>query len=49
VNWYDQRVRVGLERKKIQGSPEFSDPKDVTRDYEAMLFDHYGRSGYWGA
>ncbi|MBN1837754.1 MAG: PRC-barrel domain-containing protein [Spirochaetales bacterium] len=48
VSWYDQRVRVDLERERIRSSPEFHEPEDVTRDYEALLFDHYGRSGYWG-
>jgi sporulation protein YlmC with PRC-barrel domain len=49
VNWYDRSVRVGLQRGQIESSPGFRDPKDVTREYEAMLFDHYGRPGYWGA
>jgi hypothetical protein len=48
VDWYEQRVHVSLERERIRSSPEFNEPADVTRDYEVLLFDHYGRSGYWG-
>lgn len=46
-DWAKSEVSVDLSQNIIKNSPEF-DPKDaVNRDYEAQLYDYYGRPVYW--
>ena len=48
VQWDTQQVTVGLSRDHIKNGPEFDASVPLDRDYEVRLFDHYGRSTYWG-
>jgi hypothetical protein len=41
-------VQIDLTKEEIKGSPEFDARKPVNREYEAVLYDYYGRPGYWG-
>ncbi len=43
VEWADSSVYFDLTRKSVEDSPELDPSKDVNRDYEAYLYDHYGR------
>lgn len=43
----DEMVHVDLLRETIKKSPEWSPEQPVNRDYEARLFDYYGRPVYW--
>jgi len=45
VSWEDSKVFVNLSRDAIEHSPEFTE--ELTRDYEAGLYKHYNRQGYW--
>ena len=47
VSWSEQKVFVNLTREAIKSSAEYEDATYPTRDYEASLYDHYGRNGYW--
>jgi uncharacterized protein YrrD len=47
VQWDTQQVTVGLSRDHIKNSPEFDPSVPLDREYEARLFDHYGRPTYW--
>ena len=46
VSWEDSKVFVNLSRDEIEQSPEFTDGI-LSRDYEAGLYKHYNRQGYW--
>jgi sporulation protein YlmC with PRC-barrel domain len=43
VEWADSSVYFDLTKESVRNSPEFDPSKPVDRDYEAYLYDHYGR------
>ena len=43
VEWADSSVHFDLTREAVENSPEFDPSKAVDRNYEAYLYDHYGR------
>ena len=47
VHWDTQTVTVDLTRGEVKNSPEFDPEKPVNREYEARLYDYYGRPRYW--
>ncbi len=47
VRWETTRVHVDLARETIERSPEFDPSTPVNREYEARLYDYYGRPVYW--
>jgi sporulation protein YlmC with PRC-barrel domain len=47
VSWSERKVVIDLSRQAIKLSPEFTDQSLLTRDYEASLYGHYNRKGYW--
>jgi hypothetical protein len=47
VSWEAGEVSIGLSREAIKAAPEFNDESLLTRDYEAGLYGHYNREGYW--
>jgi len=47
VSWNESKVFVNLPRETIKLSPEYTDESLLTRDYEAGLYHHYNRKGYW--
>lgn len=47
VSWGERKVVIDLTRQAIKLSPEFTDQSLVDRDYEASLYGHYNRKGYW--
>ena len=47
VSWIDAKVSIGLSREAIRQSPEYTSEVQITRDYEAGLYGHYQRDGYW--
>ena len=47
VSWMDSKVYVGLYRDAIQTAPLFVDSVPLTREYEDLLYRHYGRPPYW--
>lgn len=47
ISWRDQEFRVGLTKEKIRDSPPYEADDPVNREYEAVLYDYYGRPHYW--
>ncbi|MBK9166200.1 MAG: PRC-barrel domain-containing protein [Bryobacterales bacterium] len=47
IDWGDRLVHVRLHREDIKNSPEFDPNEPVNREYEARLYDYYGRPRYW--
>lgn len=47
VSWTDSTVYVGLSREAIQKGPEYDESAPITREYEDLLYDHYGLPPYW--
>ena len=47
MNWSDSRLYSGLSREAIQNAPEYVESVPVTREYENLLYTHYGRPPYW--
>lgn len=47
ISWGKRRVIVLLERDAIRSAPAYHRGTPITREYEARLFRHYGRTAYW--
>ncbi len=47
VKWDRRELFVALSGDAIRQSPQYTERLLVTREYEARLHHHYGRSGYW--
>lgn len=48
INWSESKVAVSATKESIKNSPPYNPDAPVNRDYEARLYDYYGRPGYWG-
>jgi hypothetical protein len=48
ISWDERKVHVDLSRSAIEKSPEWDPAAAVNREYEARLYDYYGRPAYWG-
>jgi hypothetical protein len=47
VSWAGGTVSVKLTRQAVKDAPAFDPVGTLTREDEARLHEHYGRSGYW--
>ena len=47
MSWVDARVTVDLTRKAIEEAPAYDPAKQLDREQEEGMHEHYGRSGYW--
>ena len=47
VSWEGSMVAVDLTREQVENSPEYDPSQPVNREYEARLYDYYGRPRYW--
>ena len=47
IEWAENMVSVHLSIKEIKESPEYDPTEPVNREYEALLYDFYGRPVYW--
>jgi hypothetical protein len=47
VSWAESKVYVGLSREAIKEAPEYIESRPITRQYENLLYFHYGRPPYW--
>ena len=47
IDWADRKVYVDLSRHEIKNSPEWTPSAAINREYEARLYDYYGRPVYW--
>lgn len=49
ISWAEKKVFVDLSRQAIRNSPDWNPSAPVDREYEARLYDHYGRPVYWNS
>jgi len=47
VDWAKEKAIVDLTREDVKNSPEYDPAAPVNREYEARLYDFYGRPKYW--
>lgn len=47
VDWPEHAVRVELSKETIRNSPQYEPGQPLDRQYEAELYDYYGRPYYW--
>ena len=47
ISWAEKKVFVDLSRQTIKNSPEWNATAPINREYEARLYDYYGRPVYW--
>ncbi len=47
VNWFQKIFSVSLYQELIKKAPEYDPLETLDRDYEADLFDTYGKPRYW--
>ncbi len=47
LDWQKGLLQVDLTREQIDKSPAFDASTPIDRQDERMLYDHYGRPGYW--
>jgi hypothetical protein len=47
VSWLSSKVYVAVSREAIQTAPEYVESSPITREYENLLYFHYGRPPYW--
>lgn len=47
IDWRDRSLSVEHSKDEIRGSPPYAPNQPVNRQYEARLYDYYGRRKYW--
>jgi hypothetical protein len=47
IDWATRTLSVDMDAESIKACPPFDPNTPVTREYEAALHRHYGRSTYW--
>ena len=47
ISWDEKKVFVKLSRDTINNVPAYDSQRELTRDYENQLHNHYNREGYW--
>jgi hypothetical protein len=47
VRWHDREIDVDLNGDTIKNGPEYDPGAPINREYEARLYDFYGRPSYW--
>jgi hypothetical protein len=47
VSWMDSNVYAFLSEEDIESAPEYLLDRPLTREYESLLYMHYGRPPYW--
>jgi len=47
IRWDERKVHVDMSRGSIEKGPEYDPSEPVNREYEARLYDYYGRPKYW--
>jgi hypothetical protein len=47
VSWETRKVSLGMSRQAIKDAPAYHEHERPTRADEALLHEHYGRTGYW--
>lgn len=49
ISWEEGKVYLGMSRQAVKNCPEWLATTPINREYEARLYDYYGRPVYWEA
>lgn len=47
ISWSDSKVWIDLLKDQIKNSPKYDPSAPINQEYEARLYDFYGRPKYW--
>ena len=47
ISWSESNVYIDMSRQSIKSCPEWNANAAINREYEARLYDYYGRPVYW--
>ncbi|MAT13943.1 MAG: hypothetical protein CMJ46_01580 [Planctomyces sp.] len=47
ISWEEQHAYIELSRDDVQNAPIYDPRTPINRDYEAEVYDYYGRPTYW--
>lgn len=47
IDWDRSQVAIPLLKEAIETAPEYDHSKEITREYEERLHEHYDLQGYW--
>jgi len=47
ISWKDKKVYLDVPENMVRNSPKYVPSATVNREYEARLYDYYGRPKYW--
>jgi hypothetical protein len=47
IDWNTRTLAVDMDAERVKACPPYDSSSPITREYEADLHKHYGRSGYW--
>jgi hypothetical protein len=47
VSWLQSEISVASTRQEVSEAPEYDPSEQLEREYEADLYQHYGRPAYW--
>lgn len=47
ISWTESAVALSMTSAEIKGSPEYDHSIPINMEYEARLYDYYGRPKYW--
>ncbi len=47
IDWQERQVWLDVSRQTLEGSPPYDPSAPVNREYEAQMYDYYGRPKYW--
>jgi len=47
IEWAEAEVEVELTKEQLENSPEYDPTEPINREYEARLYDYYGKPIYW--
>jgi len=47
ISWEERKVFIDLSREAIKNGPVWDAAAPINREYEARLYDYYGRPMYW--
>jgi hypothetical protein len=48
ISWSEAMVSVNLTQQAVRDAPQYDPTVPLPRDQEIALYDHHGRTGYWG-
>jgi sporulation protein YlmC with PRC-barrel domain len=47
IDWSEAEARVDLPRDRVKNCPAYNPDEPINREYEARMYDFYGRPKYW--